>query len=397
MPILSRSTLTPHVFRHVRLGLALAIVALGVVDLANPVGASPPPTPGASVGTPLPPGWETCVLEGVGASVTSNAVADLDEWQLVEGGSTNNTASYNPFNAYQVTDSNGAPIPAVTSPNGFPAFATWADGCAATVAALLQPSMEPIVTALKSGGVSVPGVFLFDVDQSPWCAPSADGIPCYASQILAGEIIEALLKGSAGQLKGSLTSYSETGADLHTYEEAAYVTASDQGLVATKTALLTEAEQAVSVAQASLSRATRSLRRLALEDYTNGAASRFQSSLVMLGSPDEQDTIGQYLLTIAASRLTDTYTGAEATFKMSVSKRRAAQAAVAQATTLLVAAQAAENQALSGLEVDAKNIEAGFACTAPQVTTAVAAPVDDQGSAGQLWQTLQDCLAPPLS
>ena len=206
-----------------------------------------------------------------------------------------------------MTDASGTPIPAVTSPNGFPAFGTWADGCAATVAALLQPIMEPIVTALKAGGVSVPGIFLFDVDQSPWCAPSADGIPCYASEVLAGEIVEALLKGSSGQLKGSLTSYSNTGADLHAYEKAAYVTASDQGLVATKNAALSETLQGVAVAQDSLSKATRSLRRLALEDYTNGAASRFESSLVMLGSPDEQDAIGQYLLTIAASRLTDNY------------------------------------------------------------------------------------------
>ncbi|HVA04926.1 MAG TPA: hypothetical protein VMU64_14410 [Acidimicrobiales bacterium] len=397
MPILSRSAVKAHIFRHVRLGVSLAVVGFGLVDLGSPVGASPAPTPVASVGTPLPSGWEACVLEGVGASVTPNAVADLDEWQLVEGGSTNNTAAFNPFNAFQVTDSSGAPIPAVTSANGFPAFGTWADGCAATVAALLQPIMEPIVTALRAGGVSVPGIFLFDVDQSPWCAPSADGIPCYASEILAGEIVETLLKGSSVQLKGSLTSYSNTGADLHTYEKAAYVTASDLGLVATKNALLTEAQQGVAVARDSLSTATRSLRRLALEDYTSGAASRFESSLVLLGSPDEQDAVGQYLLTIVASRLTDNYDGAESAFKTSVTKRNAAQASVAQATSLLDAAEAAENQALSGLETDAKNIEAGFACTAPQVTTAVASPVDDQGSAGQLWQALQDCLAPPLS
>jgi hypothetical protein len=397
VPILSRSTLKARTFGHIRLGISLAIVVFGVVGLDPSVDANPAPNPGAGTGTPLPSGWETCVLEGVGASVTPNAVADLDDWQVVEGGSTNNTASYNPFNALQVTDSSGTPLPAVMSSNGFPAFTTWADGCAATVAALLQPSMAPIVTALKAGGVSVPGVFLFDVDQSPWCAPSADGIPCYASQVLAGEIVEALLKGSSGRLKGSLTSYSGTGADLHTYEEAAYVTASDQDLVATKNALLTEADQGVSVAQAALWGATRSLRRLALEDYTNGAASRFESSLVMLGSPDEQDTIGQYLLTIAASRLTDNYDHAGATFKATVSKRQAADASVAQATSLLDSAEAAESQALSGLEVDAKNIEAGFACTAPPVITAAASPVDNLDSAGQLWQALQACLAPPLS
>src|SRR5580704_7675153 len=177
-------------FGHFRLGIPLAIALVGVVGLDPPIGANPDPNPGAGIGTPLPPGWEACVLEGVGAPVTQVAIADLDEWQVVEGGSTNNMAAYNPFNARQVTDANGVPIPAVISSDGFPAFATWANGCSATVAALLQPSMAPIVTALKAGGVAVPGVFLFDVDQSPWCAPSADGIPCYANEILAGEIVE---------------------------------------------------------------------------------------------------------------------------------------------------------------------------------------------------------------
>lgn len=338
------------------------------------------------------------MLEGVGAPVTQNGTVDLDEWQVVEGGSTNNTASYNPFNALQVTDSTGAALPAVVSSNGFPAFPSWVTGCAATVAALLQPSMAPIVTALRAGGDSVPGVFLVAVDQTPWCAPSADGIPCYASQILEGEIVDALLHGSsAAQLEGSLTSYSGTGADLRSYEENAYVATADQNLVTAKTQLLTLSEQALSVAQGALSRAAGSLRRLALDDYTGDTASRFQSSLVMLGSPDEQDTIGQYFRDIAASRLTDNYDHAEMGVKSAILKRQAAQASVVHATSVLDSAQAAENQALTALEVDAKNIEAGLACAAPAVATAPAIPVDNQGSVGQLWQALQDCLAPPVS
>ncbi len=376
----------------------MAIVVLGAVALDPPVGAGPAPNPGAGAGTPLPLGWETCVLEGVGAPVTPNGTADLDEWQVVEGGSTNNTASFNPFNALQVTDSTGAALPAVVSSNGFPAFPTWVTGCAATVAALLQPTMAPIVTALQAGGNSVPGVFLIAVDQTPWCAPSADGIPCYASQILAGEIVEALLRGSsASQLTGSLTSYSGTSTDLRSYEENAYVAAADQNLVAAKNGLLTVSEQDLSVAQGALSRAADSLRRLALDDYTGDTASRFQSSLVMLGSPDEQDTIGQYFRDIAASRLTDNYDHAETGVKNAMLKRQAAQASVAQATSVLDSAQTAENQALAALEVDAKNIEAGLACTAPPVSTAPAIPVDNQGSVGQLWQALQACLAPPVS
>ncbi len=369
---------------------------LDVVGLASPVRADPPPGPGAVIGTPLPAGWEQCVLEGVGASATADDVANLDEWQVVEGGSTNNAAAYNPFNVRQVTDSNGVALPAVISSGGFPAFATWAAGCAATVAALLQPSMAPIVTALKAGDIAVPGVFLYDVDQSPWCAPSADGIPCYATEVLAGEILEALLNGGSGQLKGSLTSYSATGADLRSYEGDASVTAAAQGVLAAKDTLLVSSEHAVSGAQAGLSRAARALRRLALDDYTGDAASRFESSLPLLGSPDEQDTIGQYFRDIAASLLTDHYDRAQAAVTAAVSKRQAAEASVAQAASEVDAATAVQNQALSVLEADAKGIEAGLACTAPPLITAAASPVGGQDSAGQLWSALQDCLAPPL-
>ena len=54
--------------------------------------------------TPLPPGWELCILQGVGAPATEANIADLDEWQVAEGGSTNNTAAYNPFNTQRMTD-----------------------------------------------------------------------------------------------------------------------------------------------------------------------------------------------------------------------------------------------------------------------------------------------------
>ena len=58
--------------------------------------------------TPLPPGWELCVLQGLNAPVTAANVTDLDQWQAAEGGSTNNTAAYNPFNTRRMTDARGA-------------------------------------------------------------------------------------------------------------------------------------------------------------------------------------------------------------------------------------------------------------------------------------------------
>ena len=89
--------LTSRIFGHVRLGTVLAIVLLEVVGLSSRVLANTAPSPGTGVGTLLPSGWELCVLQGVGAAGTADNVANLDEWQVAEGGSTNNTAAYNPF------------------------------------------------------------------------------------------------------------------------------------------------------------------------------------------------------------------------------------------------------------------------------------------------------------
>src|ERR1700722_6575235 len=152
-----------RVVRVSRLGIALTIAGLTLAGLGTPAGASAVPTPGAGLGTALPSGWELCVLQGVGAPVTQDNVANIDEWQLAEGGSTNNGAAYNPFNTHRTTDENNAAIPGVVSSSGTSAFDTWAEGCAATVATLLQPNMAPIVTALTSGSVSPPVAFLLDV------------------------------------------------------------------------------------------------------------------------------------------------------------------------------------------------------------------------------------------
>lgn len=395
MLALPYSRLTTGPLSRSRLGISLAVVAVGVVGLASPVGASSAPRPAAVIGTPLPPGWELCVLQGVGASPTPDDVADLDEWQVVEGGSTNNAAAYNPFNTRQATDSTGSSLPVVASSGGFPAFATWAAGCAATVAALLQPSMAPIVSALKTGNVVVPGIFLDDVDHSPWCAPSSDGIPCYASEILAGELVQALVNGSSGQLQGALTSYSDTGVDLRSYEDDTSLTAADQGLLATRNAQLAVALRDVSVAQGVLAAATREFRQLAVDAYTDDTMVRADPTLQLLAPPDDEDIVTQYFRSIAGTLLTDRFDQAEAAVKASIEERQAAQASVAQATSLLGSAQAAQNQALSALEADVKTIEAGMACAAPPLITAASSSAGDLSSVGQLWAALQDCLAPP--
>jgi hypothetical protein len=162
-----------------RLRLVLAAMAVGLCALVCVPSGGPALAVPASGGTALPAGWELCILQGLQAPLTAVNVADLDQWQAAEGGSTNNSAAYNPFNTLRTTDITGAALPATISSNGFPAFSTWLAGCAATVATILQPNMWTITAALRAGDVSPPGAFLATVDQSQWCAPSADGTPCY--------------------------------------------------------------------------------------------------------------------------------------------------------------------------------------------------------------------------
>ena len=424
------------------------ISVLGVVGLGAPVGATPAASSGTATnarttataigpGTPLPAGWELCVLAGIGAPGTPDNVANLDEWQVAEGGSTDNAAAYNPFNTRQMTDSTGAALPIAGAPGGFPAFKTWTAGCAATVATLLQSTMAPIVTALQVGDLAPPGVFLAAVDETPWCAPSADGVPCYASEVLAGELLRALLGDRSAQVSAVLTSYSATGTDLLTYEKAAYVTAVEDGIVAARTAQLEVAEQQLATAQRTLASTTRALRRFALDSYMNDTQMRFDSDFTRLGPTAEQDGMGQYLQNVAASMVIDKHDQAQAVVSAASAARRAAGAALATATATAGSASSAEGQALTALESDVTSLEGGLSCTLPTVTTepptsaakatgtashtaeapsttttttttAPAAPtpttpstptdpttpVSSPSSAGQLWQGLQACLTP---
>jgi len=212
-----------RILRSVGLALALVIAGLGGTALIWTAGGNAAATSGGV--TPLPPGWELCVLAGLSAPATPANITDLDEWQAAEGGSTNNTAAFNPFNTGRTTDNNGAPIPGVISANGFPAFADWPAGCSATVATLFQTNMWVITAALRSGTVAPPAAFLAVVDQSAWCAPGPDGLPCYASSLVgvAGSIPVSLAVSSALDVYGNVTS------DLRSYQQAITSVTADQG------------------------------------------------------------------------------------------------------------------------------------------------------------------------
>src|SRR5580692_8453026 len=250
------------IVRSVGFVLALATASLGLGACAWTSGG-----PAAAQGngfTPLPPGWELCVLEGVGAPATAANVADLDQWQAAEGGSTNNSAAFNPYNTLRTIDNTGAAIPgAVDSANGFPAFPSWAAGCSATVATLFQPNMWVITAALRAGNVTPQAAFLAVVDQSQWCAPSPTGVPCYvnAMEVTPGSLVLAVPASSA------LDVYGNVNKDLQTYQQSLATVAADQNEMGIRDFALAVADAHVTTAQGHLGAASRSLQSFAVNEY----------------------------------------------------------------------------------------------------------------------------------
>jgi hypothetical protein len=344
----------------------------------------------AAGGTKLPPGWELCVLQGVTAPVTQANVADLDAWQAAEGGSTNNSAAYNPFNTRRTTDVNGATIPSVNSGNGFPAFASWADGCTATVATLDQPNMWSITQALRAGTVAPPGAFLATVDQSQWCAPSANGTPCYANQILGatGDLAAALLGSSA-----ALSVYGNVQADLKTYELDVTTTATDKGVLTARNAELLSAQLDLGAAQKRQAAAERALQQFAIDTYVNGGTYSSSSFMNVAGpkpfGPQNTDgVIAQQYENIVASELDGRAQSATATDKADLSRRDGAVKAVSLATAILASDNAAETRALARLVNDVATMQTAGACTTAVITvSAPGTPGSSAASAGPSGST----------
>ena len=322
--------------------------------------------------TPLPPGWELCVLQGVNAPVTAANVVDLDQWQAAEGGSTNNTAAYNPFNTGRMTDTSGAPIPGVVSSNGFPAFASWAAGCEATVATLFQPNMWSITAALRAGTIAPAGAFLAVVDQSAWCAPSADGVPCYANAVLgvAGNLPDFVAHSSALDVYGNVKS------DLLAYQLAVAAVIADQGVMAARSEQLATEQSQVSAARAQAHTATHALRRFAVDEYVSSGLYS-SASLANLGigvnphsQQDADGVIARQYLGITANDLMAHVKASTAAVHASLSRRDDAARAVTQANFRLASDNAAVHRSLTRMVADVATMQTAGACT----TVAIAAP-----------------------
>jgi hypothetical protein len=389
--------LMPRLISSVRIFLALLVAGLGLCALSSTAGAAPVAAVAAPGDTMLPAGWELCVLQGLAAPATQANVDDLDEWQVAEGGSTNNSAAYNPFNTRRTTDLNNAPLPAVVS-NGFPAFSTWVAGCAATVATLLQPNMWSITEALRAGNVAPPGVFLADVDKSQWCAPSADGTPCYANKIVGttGQLAAALLSTSA-----ALSVYTNVKSDVTAYEQAVAASAVDQGVLTSRNQELAAARAAVSTAQGGLAAASRALRRFAVDEYVSSGL-YVSSSFTNLGRPtpfgppDANGVAAQQYESVTASDLLSRYRAAASAVSAARSGRAAATAALGQANSTLASDTSTENRDLAQLVNDVATLQTAGACTTVQLSVPTASAATP-GAAAVTTTTVPTTAAPPTT
>jgi hypothetical protein len=381
--------------RSIGLFLALATAGFGA-GLVVSAGSGPA---GASDGfTPLPPGWELCVLEGVTAPATPANVADLDEWQAAEGGSTNNTAAFNPFNTLRTTDSNNAPIPGTSSANGFPAYANWAGGCSATVATLFQPNMWVITAALRAGNITPAPAFLAVVDQSAWCAPSPNGLPCYvnAMQSTPGSLALDIPASSA------LDVYGNVNKDLSAYQQSIAAVAADQNAVAIRNLALAASENEVATAQDHLGTTARALKGFAISEYVSSGLYS-SAPLVSSGGPQPltaktpvsaDGVVAQQYLGVAASNLIAQDDAAARALKGTQRHRSAAAKALAQAALALTSDEEAQNRQLTKLISDVATLEHAGACATVTIT---APPSAGTAPADSTTTTTTTTTAPPTT
>jgi hypothetical protein len=332
----------------------LACVVAVVVPCA-PSGAAKAVPQFSYTGVPLPPAWEICVLAEVHAPLTAANVVDLDLWQLAEGGSTDNSNTYNPFNTKRAHDVSGAPLPMTFTSIGFPAFANWPAGCAATAATILQSNMARIARALAAGNTPTPAAFLTVVDQTPWCAPE-NGVPCYSQLISQG--------ARPATASAAMPLYNGTAASVASYGgQVTQVGAIAQQLV-TEQQDLAAADQAVAAAQQGAQAALDRLRSLAIYEYTSNTSINHELSLKGFNTPDVKEQLTQYYESLDANQQSGLYDQAKAVVIVAQAHRDAAAAAVAQTSTALAGAQATLARTTRDLQREAGGFLTAGACGA---------------------------------
>ena len=223
-------------------------------------------------------------------------------------------------------------------------------------------------------------MFLADVDRSQWCAPSADGTPCYANRIIGatGQLAAALLGTSA-----ALSVYTNVQSDVNVYEQAVAASAVDQGVLTSRNQELAAAQASVAAARSSLAATGRRLRRFAVDEYVSSGlyvSSSFTNvgDPTPLGPPDANGVAAEQYESVAASDLLVRYQAAASAVSAALSGRAAATAALGQANSILASDTSAENRDLARLVNDVATLQTAGACTTVQLsvpTTSGATPV----------------------
>ena len=115
------------------------------------------------------------------------------------------------------------------------------------------------------GNVSPAAAFLAIVDQSAWCAPSADGLPCYASSVLglAGSMPASVPASSALNVYGNVHS------GLQSYQKAIAAVTADQGVLAVRDLTWRRRSPRWRRARGQLGAASRALQGFAVNEYVN--------------------------------------------------------------------------------------------------------------------------------
>jgi len=369
-----------------RLGAVLVFGVLGSLAGVVSSGASTF-TPQITFGVPLPTAWEICVLQSVGAPVTQANVAALDLWQVAEGGSTNNGNSYNPYNTKRFTDNTGAQLPATPMPNGFPAFANWPAGCAATAATILQSNMANIHAWLVAGNIPSPSAFLSIVDTTPWCAPD-NGVPCYALLIAAN--VQAPSQSPAMTMMANSTS------DVTAYDQAVAQVTSLSATLATQRQELVDAENTVVADQQAADAAQAKLRQLAIYDYTSNSNLDRVANLTQFQAQTQSDQLTQFYEHLDTSNEVTVFAQAQATLSQGVAHRADVANAVARTTSALGAAQNTEATDLGHVESDIAGIVGAGGCPGlPQAQTVSAGSNDAAATVSALQGCVTTLITPP--
>ncbi len=381
-----RAPMTRILFSACLLLVAAATSVSAAISVASPGTGTAGAV--AVVGTPLPPGWELCVLAGVSAPATRANVSNLDEWQAAEGGSTNNTAAFNPFNTTRTTDVEGAPLPVSSMVGGFPAFPDWLTGCSATVATILQPNMSVIAAALRAGNVAPPGQFLVDVDGSAWCAPSA-GQPCYETAIAAsgGKIPGVVASSSALDVYGNVQS------DLRAYQLATTTVAAQQNTQAGLSLEVVRAQRKVATAQAHYEQVEHELGTFAVSEYIHNGL--YDSSTLAAGGSTSGSQTGlaaQQYTNVAATDILNTVQAASAALTSDQGNLADSDRGLQRAGAALLADEAAESHALEKLINDVATLQTAGACTTVSIIATPSAasnssPSSPAGAAGSTSTT----------